>query len=77
MQPGRRRNAAQNAAQHGLVAAPGPVLGKITNACPHGVEHHVARQLQQVGFALHDDGFESTLKDVTDPAVGAVVRTRR
>ena len=61
----------------GLVAAPGPVLGQVADPCPHGVEHHVARQLQQVGFALHDDGFESTLKDVTDPAVGAVVRTRR
>ncbi len=45
----------------------------VANACPHGVQHHIASQLQQVGFALHDDGFESALKNVTNPVVGAVV----
>jgi hypothetical protein len=38
-----------------------------------GVENHVASQLQQVRFALHDDGFEAALKNVANLIVGAVV----
>ena len=69
VQPRRR----SYAAQHGVVAAPRPVLGQVADACPHGVEHHVASQFQQVRLALHDDGLESALKNVTDPVVRAVV----
>ena len=39
----------------------------------HRVGHHVACQLQQAHFALHDDGFELALKNVTAPVVRTVV----
>lgn len=69
LQPGRLRHATQ----HRVVAAPRPVLGQVADTCPHGVEHHVARQLQQIRLALHDDRFEPALKHMTIPVVGAVV----
>ncbi len=69
LQPGLRGRAADG----GVVAAPGPLVWQGADACAHGVEAGVAGQFQQVGFALHDDGFKAALKDMAYAPIRAVV----
>ena len=42
----------------------------------HGIEYHIAHQLQKIGILLHHNRPVATLKNMTDPAVGAVKRLR-
>jgi hypothetical protein len=67
----------RRAAHRGAVAAPGPQFGLGAEAGAHRVEDDIARQFQQVGLALHDDGFEAPLEPMSDAAMSPVMRTRR
>ena len=57
---------------HRPVAAPGPGRRLRDHRRAHGIEHHVARQLQQVGVALDQDGLEPTLEEVAHEPVAAI-----
>lgn len=72
----RRQNSARlqplrsgSVADHCAVTAPGPVSRP---ARSHRVQHHIARQFQQIGIFLNEDRFVAPLKDMTDPLVGPI-----
>jgi hypothetical protein len=59
-------------ADHGAIAAPGPLSGVHRHARSYRVEHDVAQQLQKMAFAVDDDGFIAALKDVTCALVASI-----
>ena len=71
-QPRRRRLHAH----HRRVAAPGPVGHVAHDARAHRVKHHVARDLEQVALALHQDGLEPALEHMPHLAMPAVEALR-
>jgi hypothetical protein len=59
---------------HRPIAAPRPVARLRDHRGAHGIEHHIARQLQQIGIPLHQDGLEPTLEEMTHQPMAAIAR---
>jgi hypothetical protein len=54
------------------IAAPAPLASMRDQPGPDGVEHNVARKLEQVGFSLHQDSLEASLKEMSAAVVPAI-----
>ena len=59
-QPVRRRRLTH----HRAITAPRPISGSFGHAGIDRIEHHIARQFQQVRLPLHQDGFVAPLQHV-------------
>jgi hypothetical protein len=54
------------------MAAPGPLARIATEPRPHGVEHHIARELHEVGVGFDQDRLVAPLEDVPDTSVASI-----
>ena len=59
-------------ANHGSIGVPRPVVDPRHHPGPHGIEYDIARQFQEVGIFLHQDGFVTPLEYLSDPTISAV-----
>jgi hypothetical protein len=62
---------------HGAIGTPRPVLGPRDHPGPHGVEHDIARQLQEVDIFLDEYRFVTPLKNMSDPTMAAIDALRK
>jgi hypothetical protein len=56
------------------VATPLPLIRFLDHSRTRGIEHNVTCEFHQIGVAVHRDGLEMSLKQVTHSMVAAVTR---
>src|SRR5690242_7372646 len=61
---------------HGLMTCPAIICRSSDDAGPHGVEHNVTRDLQQIRLLLNECGFETALKQMADARMTAIESSR-
>ncbi len=56
-------------ARRGQVAGPGILLWRLDHLGPHRIQDHIPANLKKMAVLLDQDGFVSSLKEMTGPSV--------